>query len=142
MLPISHGFSEFFNLFILWHRIYLTLGLMNPSHLEILLCHPVLCRVIVYSLPLLFWKPQFSSDCITYQIVCGLEQYEHHLFSNYVWLCVCIIHGFRIFNLYCRRMLRVWNVWCLGYRRWISLWIIRVPWRYKIVWLVNFEVYS
>ena len=50
MLPLSHGFSEYFTLFILWHRKGLIPGLMNPSHLEILLCHPVLCRLIVYSL--------------------------------------------------------------------------------------------
>jgi hypothetical protein len=54
MLPLSYGFSEFFTHFILWHRIYLTLGLMNPSLLEILLCHLVLCRVLVYSLPVFF----------------------------------------------------------------------------------------
>jgi len=80
ILPLSCGFSEFFTLFILWHRIYLTLGLMNRSLLEILLCHPVLCRVLVYSLLVFFFISQFSNDCTTYQTVRGMEQFEHLLF--------------------------------------------------------------
>jgi hypothetical protein len=55
MLPLSQGFSEFFTLFILRHRICLTLGLMNHSHQEMLLCHPVLYRIIVYSLSVLLF---------------------------------------------------------------------------------------
>jgi len=113
MLPLSHGFSEYFTLFILWHRKGLIPGLMNPSHLEILLCHPVLCRLIVYSLS--FFENPNSAVFVprTRLFVVWNNLSTICLFSSYVWLCVCIVHGFRILNLYCHRMLWVWRVWCL-----------------------------
>jgi hypothetical protein len=115
MLPISHGFTEFFTFFILWHRIYLTLGLMNPSQLEILLCHPVLCRVIVYSCLSFFENPN-SAVIVphTRLSVVWNNLSTICLFSSYVWLCVCIVHGFRIFNLYCHRM----SLACVMFRIW------------------------
>ena len=145
MLPLCRGFSELFTVFILWHRICLTLELMNPSHLVILLCHRVLYRIIACSLPVFaflktpiqlwlchipyyLWYGTIWAPFIYLAVMCD---------SVYLWYMVlgyliCIAIG----------CYEVWHVWCLGwYRRWISSWIIHVPWRYEIAWLVNFEAY-
>jgi hypothetical protein len=115
MLTLSHGFSESFA------RKCSVLGLMNPRNLEILLCHPVLYKIIIYSLTVLAFLKIPIQKCLYHIVDCLQYGTVWALFVYLAVMCDCVfmVHGFRIFTLYCHRMLcSLACVMFRKYRRW------------------------